>query len=88
MANQKQWGRRVKRKPIPKPWSELSFEAKYKEAKAAIARIEGQLETEYRNPNRSHIVTTNLHDSLKRWRDTLITLRMDPEIHKLDFKDI
>lgn len=78
---------RKPRKKIPLPWSEMSFADRVREAKAALARIEDQLNLEYRNPNRSHVVTTNLYDMQKRWNNTLTMLRNDPQIHNLKFED-
>ncbi len=78
----------TKRRQIPKPFSELSLAEKIRETRAAIGRLEDSLNAEYRNPNRSHVVTTNLYDAIKRQNETLTRLMADPEIHKLSFSDL
>lgn len=69
------------------PWSEMSFPDKLKETKAAIARIEQQLETERASPNRTHAMLANLYECMASWQNTYATLLSDPRVHAIDMKD-
>lgn len=61
------------------PFSEMTFADKVAECRAAIGRLEDQLEANRQSRNMSYVISKSSYEALKRWNNTLTALKNDPQ---------